>query len=221
MPTTLHAGVKRPGRTLAVTSAAGLPHPSRLFYVSDRTTGFRSLVNTGAEVSVVRPLHTERLLPRLDLNLQAVNNTAIASYGVRSLTLDLDFGLRRTFRWAFVIADVKQPILGADFLQHFGLLVDVRHNQLSDSATQLKVQGITSHTHTSPGISLLPKDPNNDFLALLSRFPTVTQASFSDCPRKHSVCHHIETTGSPVSSRTCRLAPKWHGKNLNTCWNSE
>ena len=31
-----------------------------------------------------------------------------------------------------MIADVQTPILGADFLQHFGLLVDVRHTCLSD-----------------------------------------------------------------------------------------
>ena len=206
MPTTLHTGFKHPGRTLAATSVAGLPHHSRLFYVCDHTTGSRFLVDTGAEVSVVPPSRTERLHRRLDLNLQAVNNTTIAIYGIRSLTLDLR--LRRTFQWAFVVADVKQPIIGADFLKHFGLLVDMRHNQLSDSATQLMVQGISSPTPFPPGISILPKDLNNDFLALLARFPTVTQASFSDTTSKHNVRHHIETTGSPVSGRTRRLAPE-------------
>ena len=48
----------------------------------------------------------------------------IATYGIRSLSLDL--GLHCIFRWVFIIADVKQPILGADFLRNFGLLVDVR-----------------------------------------------------------------------------------------------
>ncbi len=114
---------KRPGPALAATSAAG-PTPSRLFYVSDRSTGMRFLVDTGAQVSVVPPARTDRRNRQGHFSLQAVNNTDIATYGVLSLSLDL--GLRRTFRWVFVIADVKQPILGTDFLCHFGLLVDVR-----------------------------------------------------------------------------------------------
>ncbi|GFW03176.1 hypothetical protein TNCV_157961 [Trichonephila clavipes] len=35
--------------------------------------------------------------------------------------LPLDLGLRRHF-WRFVIADVPLPIIGSDFLAHFGLL---------------------------------------------------------------------------------------------------
>lgn len=205
MQTAMLLAVKRPGRPLAATSAAGPPHHSRLFYVHDRITGSRFLVDTGAQVSIIPPLRAERSHRQGNFNLLAVNNTEIATYGVRSLTLDL--GLRRTFRWVFVLADVKQPILGIDFLSHFGLLVDVRRNQLSDSATQLTIQGITT-TNTSQQPSLLPTTPPNEFLNLLSRFPAVTQASFRDSPGKHAVRHHIQTTGPPVAARTRRLAPE-------------
>ena len=68
-------------------------------------------------------------------NLLAANSSTIPTYGKRSLTLDL--GLRRTFRWVFVVADIKSPILGADFLRHYSLLVDMKHNQLVDTITQL------------------------------------------------------------------------------------
>lgn len=96
--------VKRPGPALVATSAAG-PTPSRLFYVSDRLTGTRFLVDTGAQVSVVPPARSDTRDRQGYFNLQAVNNTDIATYDVCSLSLDL--GLRRTFRWVFVIADVK------------------------------------------------------------------------------------------------------------------
>ena len=129
--------VKRAGRPLAATSVVGPSHPSRLFHIHDRITGTRFLVDTGAEVSITPPSRAERSHQQRDFNLLAANNTEIATYGVRSLSLDL--GLRRTFRWAFVIADVKQPILGVDFLRHFGLLVDVRRNLLYDFTTQLTV----------------------------------------------------------------------------------
>ena len=136
-PTLLAVG-KLSGQSLVATHVTGLL-PSRLFYVTDRATGLRLLVDTGAQVSVIPP---ERRNRRADLVLQAVNDTSISTYGTRSLTLDL--GLRRSFRWVFVIADVATPILGADFLCRYNLLVDVRHNRLADTVTSLAVQGIRS-----------------------------------------------------------------------------
>ena len=152
MPTTLQHRVKRPGQTLAATGAPGLV-PSRLFYITDRSCGLRFLVDTGAEVSVLPPSRTERKHPQDNLTLQAVNSSPIATYGTRSLTLDL--GLRRTFRWVFILANVEQPILGADFLRHFNLLVDMTHTRLVDATTQLHIQGILSKA-TSPHPSILP-----------------------------------------------------------------
>lgn len=50
---------------------------------------------------------------RSDITLEAVNKSRIPTYGERSLTLNL--GLRRTFRFVFVVADLPTPIIGADF----------------------------------------------------------------------------------------------------------
>ena len=123
---------KRRGQPLAATSVAGLP-PSRLLYVTDHITGLRFLVDTGAEVSVLPPSRIERTHQQDNFSLSAVNGTPIATYGTRSYTMDL--GLRRTFRWIFVLADVQKPILGADFLRHFGLLVDLQRKRLVNSVT--------------------------------------------------------------------------------------
>ncbi len=195
---------KQAGQALAATSASGL-QPSRLFFVSDRSSGLRFLVDTGAEVSVVPPSRTERMHRQDCPSLRAVNNTPIATYGTRSLTLDL--GLRRTFRWIFIIADVKQPILGADFLRNFSLLVDVGRNRLSDSLTHLRVQGIAALSQ-SPSPCLLTKTPKTEFEAILDEFPAVTQPCTSERPVQHDVTHHIKTTGPPVWARTRRLAPE-------------
>ena len=119
------------------------------FFISDCYTGLRFLIDTGAQVSVLPPSPEDRKHPRSDLTLQAVNNTPIRMFGTRSLTLNL--GLHRTFRWVFVVAETTTPILGADFLRHFGLLVDLKHNRLADTTTNLVVQGIVSQ-----GISLSP-----------------------------------------------------------------
>ena len=121
--------------------------------------------------------------------------------------LTLDLGLRRTFPWVFVIADAQSPILGADFLQHFGLLVDLRHSRLSDGVTQLRVHGIISTT-VSPSPSILAIKPLTEFHAILSEFPELLQPYCHDLPVKHDVTHHIATTGPPIRARTRRLPPE-------------
>ena len=199
-PTMLAVG-KLPGQSLVATYVTGQPS-SRLFYVTDRTTCLRFVVDTGAQVSVIPPSHTERRNHRADLVLQAVNHTSISTYGTRSLTLDL--GLRRSFRWVFIVADVATPILGADFLRWYNLLVDMRSNRLSYAVTSLAVQGTrTQVSSLSP--TLLPTKSKSTFEDLLA---TVTQPCNTEQPVKHNVTHHITTTGPPTSSRTRRLAPE-------------
>ena len=56
-------------------------------------------------------------------SLVAVNGTNIATYGTREMSLCLD---RCNGTWPFIIADVKTPLLGADFLQANALLVDIQ-----------------------------------------------------------------------------------------------
>ena len=73
--------------------------------------------------------------------------------------------------------------------------------------TNLKVHGILSSS-TSSGITCCPTNPDNPYLTLLAKFPDVTQACFTDCPVKHSVTHHIRTTGQPTAARTRHLAPE-------------
>nr|VZI40948.1 unnamed protein product [Spirometra erinaceieuropaei] len=152
---------KRPRQPVMATTVAGPSRPSRLFYINDKSSGLRFLVDTGAEVSVIPPLRRHRLKPS-QFSLQAANSTTISTYGQRSLTLDL--GLRRRFQWVFIEADVKSPIIGADFLSSFGLTVDVRYRRLSDTTTQLFTIG-TSSSERSVGIHVtIPSTPFADIL---------------------------------------------------------
>ena len=202
----MHVAVKPQGRPLVATSVAGPSPIGRLFYVQDRNTSLTFLVDTGAQISIVPPTNAERSAGQGNFCLHAINNSEIPTYGVRSLTLDI--GLRRTFRWVFTVADVSQPVLGADFLYHFGLHVDLRHSTLSDSTTNLRIQGVMCQSHVPTGLTRCPADGSNRYSQLLAEFPSVTQASFSDRPVKHSVTHHIQTTGPAVRGRTRRLAPE-------------
>lgn len=124
-----------------LTAASGTGRKScRLFYVSDKITGACFLVDTGAQVSVIPASCADRRRNEQTCPLQAINNSAIRTYGQRSLTLDL--GLRRTFRWIFILADVSQAVLGADFLSFFNLAVDMHAHRLIDLNTRLSINGV-------------------------------------------------------------------------------
>ncbi|GFT65667.1 transposon Tf2-8 polyprotein [Trichonephila clavipes] len=62
--------------------------------------------------------------PQSNFSLFAANNTKIPAYGM--VRKELNLGLRRPFIWTFIIADVSSPIIGADFLKHFNLLIDLK-----------------------------------------------------------------------------------------------
>ena len=109
------------------------------------------------------------------------------------------------FQWVFMVANVCNPILRADFLRHYGLVVDMGHKLLAETRTNLSAQGVISLS-LSLSPSLLPQQPDNDFTAILLEFPTITQLCGKDCPIKHDITHHIENTGARVSACARRLA---------------
>ena len=185
------------------TSATGRSN-SRLFFLRDRNSSLRFLVDTGAEVSVIPPSGPRHTLRPTGYSLQAANQSSIATYGTRSLTLDL--GLRRTFRWIFIVADVKHAILGADFLHHYGLSVDIRKSRLLDTLTQLQVHGLSTQT-ASACLSLPSLDSQDPYSAVLAEFPGILRPRTKERPCQHTVTHHIRTTGPPVSARPRRLPP--------------
>ena len=156
------------------TSVTGPIHPSRLFHiVHDHNSNTRLLVE---EVSVIPSTHIECSHSPSPCFLHEVDGSQIVTYGVRSCTLNI--GLCQTFRWVFTIANVKQAILGAEFLHHFGLVVDMHRHALLDSNTHLSIHGILSGpSSSSPRLQLDSTDP---YLALLSEFPAFSQPCAAD-----------------------------------------
>ena len=155
-----------------------------LLYVTGREPRLCFLVHTGSEVSII-PVSKAEWKNRQDtFGLLAANNSPIVTYGTRSLMLNL--GLHRTFRWVFMVANVRNPILGTDFLKHYGLVVNMRCRRLLDTRMQLSSKcGISSSLSPSP--SLIPKKPSNDFTAIIAEFPTITQPCSKDCSIKHDI----------------------------------
>ena len=179
---------------------------SRLYYVTDRTTGVKFLVDTGAELSVIPRGTFQRDSLTGPTILQAANGSRIATYGQQSLTLDL--GLRRSFPWIFTIADVKIPILGADFLAHFSLTIDMKKRHLLDTLTSLSVTSIQAHAASYPiRIRVACKSKSPVFDDLLRQYPQLLQPSQKPLTTLHTVQHHITTTGQPTFARPRQLLP--------------
>ncbi|GFU52272.1 transposon Tf2-11 polyprotein [Trichonephila clavipes] len=99
---------------------------------------------------------------------------------------ELNLGLRRPFIWTFIIADVSSPIIGADFLKHFNLLIDLKKKKPS----------------------ILTVDANISFKNILSEYPDLSNPSLISKSASHGTVHHIITTGPLVTARPRRLHPK-------------
>lgn len=95
------------------------PFPRRLF-ITDRTSQTQFLIDTSADLCVYPRSAVPGYQVKTDYILSAANGTPINTYG--TLTLRLNFGLRRDFTWRFVIVEVSKPIIGVDSksLQSFG-----------------------------------------------------------------------------------------------------
>uniref|UniRef100_A0A5S6QLY5 RT_RNaseH_2 domain-containing protein n=1 Tax=Trichuris muris TaxID=70415 RepID=A0A5S6QLY5_TRIMR len=120
--------------------------------------------------------------------LTAANGSRIATFGTKSMSLD--FGLHKPFQWTFIVADVRRPILGTDFLRHFHFLVDVNQKRLIDAS-----------------MLTAPSSDTNEATAVLSRYPALTKEITSAEPVSHAIQHVISTNGPPVFARPRRLAP--------------
>ncbi|GFS64675.1 transposon Ty3-I Gag-Pol polyprotein [Nephila pilipes] len=107
-----------------------------------------------ADISVIPKSFVPHAKVLHDLTLYSANGTKIPTYGTKRISLE--FSLRRQFTWSFVIADVRQPIIGVDFLKHFNLLVDAKHQRVIDSNTKLSSNG------------QLPKIKHLDFISQFS-----------------------------------------------------
>ena len=103
-------------------------------YVKDLNSDRQFLIDSGADISVL-PKSLCSASENTEMILYAANGSEIKTYGKSRITLNL--GLRRPFSWTFVVADVKNAIIGADFLKFYDLLIDLKRNILRDRRTQL------------------------------------------------------------------------------------
>ena len=176
---------------------------SKLLYVADKGHKCRYLIDTGAAVSVLPKSCANRILDAGSLPLVAANNSTIHTYGNCKRVVDV--GLKREYPWTFIVADVQQPIIGADFLIHYNLLVDLRSRCLRDMRTGLAIAASLSSIKP---LSLNRVDTvQNEYTKLLGQFPELTRPTTKGETVKHGITHKIVTKSHPVFARPRRLAP--------------
>jgi hypothetical protein len=196
----MHLLGKRQGRRKVTAASAG--RNQCLLYAQDRITGQRFLVDSGSEVSTVPATAHDKRSGTKGQPCIVANLSSIATYGKRTITIQLG---NRRFTWPFLIADIPQPLLGADFLCRHNLLVDSRKKRLVDGERFTSIPARTAKQHSYGLNSVTAFD--DEYAKLLTEFIDITKPDFRQPNMPHGVEHHIPTRGHPVYSRPRRLPP--------------
>jgi len=175
----------------------------RLLYVRDASSTLRFLIDTGAEVSLLPASHKDKRLPS-SRTLEAANATPINVYCERSETLSLTGAPSQRFQWIFLVADVPQPIIGADFLEHYGLSVDLQGKALIH---QSGARTLAAPTLVSAPLIYTVFPRSCTYKNILREFPALSKPINRATQPRHEVRHHIVTHGPPAHSRCRPLAP--------------
>lgn len=186
------------------TADSGISSVRRLF-LKCKNSKLTFLIDTGADISVIPASVFKNLIQDQHLVLTAANGSPIKTYGCKLITINL--GLRRNFIHTFIVADVTKPIIGADFLFKFGIIVDMKNKCLVDPKTNLQTSGTIS-TIDSPSPKIF--SVNGEYGEILKKFPDLTRAPRYDIPVKHKVVHKIETQGTLPFCKPRRLDPKMY-----------
>ncbi|XP_078493054.1 uncharacterized protein LOC113475282 [Ciona intestinalis] len=98
------------------------------FFVFDSRNNINFLVDTNSAVSVIPPLNNKTSLFHANPPISALTDTNIKAYGCQHMSVSL--AGCGTFQWKFHIANVRHPILGLDFLDHFSVSIDIANRRM-------------------------------------------------------------------------------------------
>jgi hypothetical protein len=104
--------------------------PGELLFFTDTNSGMKFLADTGAAYSVIP--HAGQTAAANQPRLKGAGGQGITCYGEWRLTVCFS-GCQ--FQWTFLLPAVESPLLGADFLKHFKLLVNLSEHCLMDAET--------------------------------------------------------------------------------------
>ncbi|GBP12669.1 hypothetical protein EVAR_10317_1 [Eumeta japonica] len=141
------------------------------------------LVDTGSKLCVFPRSAVQQRRTRTAYQWSFANGTTINIYGY--VNLELNLSLHRAYPWRFVVADVTKPIIGADFLHFYNLMVDIRNRRLIDNITTLSTsRSDATSSSTISSVKMLLGDTRYD--KLLVKFPDITRPSGTLRSLKHN-----------------------------------
>ena len=114
-------------KTESPSSAPRIGDIQTTFTVQPSNCSHKFLVDTGSIVSLL-PFNTVNSDTDNSSNttLFAANGSQIKTAGKQNIELNIN---GKIYNWTFIIANVTNPILGADFLTHYNLLVDCKNKK--------------------------------------------------------------------------------------------
>lgn len=169
--------------------------------LSDTNSGKIFLIDSGADVSVI-PKQPHHRTVNNDVQLYAANGTVINTYGRELLAISMNSD--KCLRWHFVVADVNQPIIGADFLAHHKLLIDLAGQRLIDTESKETFDAAPAKFEVCEIKNCALSSPYD---GLIEKYKTITIMNEHSQTNSGTV-HYILTTGPPVYARARRLSPE-------------
>ena len=161
------------------------------------------LIDTGAAVSVLPKRYSKDFTSRSILApyLYAANSQKITTYGTKELTLSFE-GNNKLYKWSFIVADICDAIIGADFLSHYDLLVDCRNSKVFE-------RNILTNTGDIKRVQTTDKFPQEIRTHLENAYAYTSKKGDFKCKLKNKhigTKHYIETNvEQPVAQRCRRL----------------
>ena len=172
-----------------------------LMFYHDRTTNLTCLLDSGSQISVIPRHPDDKVDSNAKYELTGAGGHKIQTYGKQIIKLKLG---NKYYRWTFVKADVKNAIIGIDFLKCHRLLVDPESNSLINKETLEEVK-CTTTDESSKCLNIEITDP---IMKLLEERPELTSEKSTFSNQKHNVVHFIHTEGGPVKAPIRHYNPK-------------
>ena len=180
---------------------------NHLLFALDSRDSTKWLIDGGAAFSIVPPNSQQRAAGPNAWRLQAANGSDIECFGLTDRDVCI---AERTFPFTFIVADVRQPILGADFLSEFYLAPNHRDKcliDLSDWSTIPVRMNNRAQPNRITDINLVDQK-QDPFYRILDSFPELSTPSFKPKEVAHGVRHHIPTNCRPIQSKVRPLSPE-------------
>ena len=162
----------------------------------------RCLIDKGLQVSLRPPSATSPRINISGIKLAAANGLPIKSYGHARRQIKIG---GKSYFFVFLIAQVTRPILGLDFLQRFGMSIDLAKRQLVHSGL---ATCLSSATSSISGVNVVCTPGTRSYARILRDYPEITDASLAYSTTHHGVECFITMQGPPIKTPTRRLTPE-------------